>query len=265
MHPENDLTNLVALNSQTHRDMRIEAARASRELAGVNIVSVVPREFGRLLAHYPIFFTRSADGEPFEPAALLGFAPGENLFLSGHAWDAAYIPLQIQRQPFALMPRPGTGPRGAPNSLDVAVDLNSPYVRRDGEGPGERLFEDGGQSTSFLQKVSSMLSALVSGSQEAFAYTARLVELNLLEPVRLDIEFADRSTTKLEGLYWIAAATLKQLPPETLAELRDRDFLEWTYFQMGSLTQMPGLVERKNRRLAARVASAANPSPPGGD
>jgi hypothetical protein len=227
--------------------------RSSDGFAAVNAVGVIPREFPRLLAHYPIFFTKSADTGRFEPAALLGFESGENLFLSDGRWDAIYVPLQIQRQPFSLIPRRGDGADGKPAALDVALDLESPHIQAQ---EGERLFLSDGQPSKFLQNITSMLSALVSGSTEGYAFTGRLAELDLIEPVRIDIEFVDGSETKMQGLYWIAAAALKALPAAQLAELRDREFLEWAYFQMASLAHMPALVARKNRRLTGVTAAA---------
>ncbi len=246
------MTNLVALNSQTHRILRLEPARALLDHARVNVVSVIPREFPRLLANYPIFFTKSPDNGQFEPAALLGFDRGENLFLSESSWDAVYIPLQIQRQPFALIPRPAPAEANAQPALDLALDLSSPHVQAN---DGERLFQDDGRPTKFLQNISSMMSALVSGSNEAYAFTRRLAELNLIEPVAIDIEFVNRSTTQMQGLYWIAAAALKSLPAAQLAELRDREYLEWLYFQMASLAHVSALVARKNKRLAGVTAA----------
>jgi hypothetical protein len=250
------VTDLVVLNGQKHRALRVAAANARPEYATGNIISVVPREFPRLLAQYPIFFVKSPENGRFEPAALLGFQSGENLFLSEGVWDAAYVPLQVQRQPFALVPRRGDAAAGAQPSLDLALDFSSPYVQTQ---EGERLFQDDGQPTSFLQNISSMMRALLAGSSEAYAFTGRLAELNLLEPLRLEIEFVDASDTKLQGLYWIAAAALKALPAEQLAELRDREYLEWMYFQMASLAHVSGLVARKNRRL-----SGATTAKPGG-
>ena len=250
------MTDLVALNSQTHRALRVAVTRARSEHANVNVVPVIPREFPRLLAQYPIFFTKSAESGRFEPAALLGFAGGENLFLSEGSWDAAYVPLQIQRQPFALIPRRGDAAVAAQPSLDLALDLSSPHVQT---LEGERLFKDDGQPTLFLQDISSIMQALVAGSNEAYAFTGRLAELSLLEPVQIDIEFVDRSETKFQGLYWIAAAALKALPAPQLAELRDRGYLEWMYFQMASLAHVAGLVARKNRRI-----SGVTPVNPGG-
>ena len=241
------MVNLVVLSSRTHRNVRIATTRSSSGYAAANAVSVIPREFARLLAHYPIFFTKSTETGQFEPAALLGFERHENLFLMDGRWDAAYVPLQIQRQPFSLIPRRGDGAEGKQAALDVALDLDSPHIQTQ---EGERLFLDDGQPSKFLQSITSVLSALVSGSTEAYAFTGRLAELDLIEPVQIDIEFVDGSETKLQGLYWIAAAALKALPAPQLAELRDREFLEWMYYQKASLAHLAALIARKNRLLS---------------
>jgi hypothetical protein len=242
------VVNVAVLNSQSHRDVRVAAARASAGYAAVNAVGVVPREFPRLLAHYPVFFTKSAEPDQFELAALLGFSRQENLFLLDGRWDADYVPLQIQRQPFSVAPRRVEGAQGAQPALDVALDLNSPLVQTQ---EGERLFQEDGQPTKFLQNITSMLSALVSGSREGYAFAGRLAELNLIEPVRIEIEFVDGSDTKLEGLYRISSAVLKALPAAQLGELRDREFLEWMYFQMASVAHVSTLLARKNRLISA--------------
>ena len=248
------MSNLTAINHATHRALRIVAARAAASYANVNITSVIPREFARLLANFPIFFGKSAEEGQFEPAALLGFQRGENLFLTEGVWDAQYVPLQIQRQPFALLPRQNAEP-GAPPALDVALDMSNPGIDPQ---EGERLFQDDGQPTPYLQNVTAILSALVTGSREAYAFTEKLSALDLIEPVRVDIEFLDGTETKLQGLYWIAAAKLKALTAAQLAELRDLEYLEWIYFQMASVAHVSGLVSRKNKRIAAGLGANGN-------
>jgi hypothetical protein len=240
------MVNLVTLDSRAHRNLRV-SRHISPQTAQVDAVSVIPREFQRLVAHYPIFLTKSAESGRFEPAVLLGFRKKENLFFIEDRWDAAYVPLQIQRQPFALMPHRNEAPGGGRASADIAIDLGSPRVQT---GDGERVFQDDGQPSRYLQSVTSILSALVSGSAEGYAFTGRLSELNLLEPVKINIEFVDHSEARLEGLYWIASAALKALPAATLAELRDREFLEWLYFQMASVAHVSSLVARRNKLLS---------------
>ena len=125
------------------------------------------------------------------------------------------------------------------------------------------MFQDDGQPTRYLGNITSILSALVSGSTEGYAFTAKLGELNLLEPVKINIEFVDQSEASLEGLYWISSAVLKVLPAAQLAELRDREFLEWLYFQMASVSHVSGLVARKNERLSGVTARSGRESAAG--
>ena len=161
------------------------------------------------------------------------------------------MPLQIQRQPFSLTTRRTKESEGTPPILDVAIDLSQTVQSPE----GQRLFLEDGQPTKFLQDITSMLSALVAGTKESNAFTGRLAELNLIEPVQINIEFVNGSDTQLQGLYWIAAAALKALPAAQLAELRDREFLEWMYFQMASISHVSALVARKNRLLSGVTAA----------
>jgi hypothetical protein len=245
--------NRVVLNHQVHRDIRIAAIRPTRENAEVNAVSVIPRELPRLLAHYPVFYTKNAETGRFELSALLGFQTQENLFFVDGRWDAVYVPLQIQRQPFSLITRRPEGSEQKSPTLDVALDLSQAVQSQE----GQRLFLADGQPTEFLQGITSMLSALVAGAKETYAFTGRLTELSLIEPVQIDIEVVNGSETKLQGLYWIAAAALKALSAPQLAELRDREFLEWMYFQMASLSHLSELIARKNRLLSGVTAARA--------
>ena len=96
----------------------------------------------------------------FEPAVLLGFHRQENLFLKNGLWDAGYVPLQIQREPFSLLPQRGSLTRRK-DSIDVAVDINSPQIQAD---EGERVFLDDGEPSKNLQNIASMLAALAGGS-----------------------------------------------------------------------------------------------------
>jgi len=241
------MTNLTIVNSQAHLDLRV-SPQPTHESAELNAVSVIPREFPRLLAHYPLFFLKSQESGRFEPVALLGFEQKENLFFNQGRWDVDYVPLQIQRQPFSLVPRAAAA--GEPASLDLAIDLDSAQIQPEGT---ERLFSADGKATKYLEDRASILQALVSGSTEAYAFTSRLAELGLLETVQIKVEFVDRSEKTLQGLYWIATAALDKLTAAQLMGLRDRKYLEWLYFQMASLAQVSQLVARKNRLISGVV------------
>jgi hypothetical protein len=236
------------LDPAIHRDLRVEPGASARFGDDVCIISVLPCEYPRLVAHYPIFLRKSADTGQFEPAVLLGFSNRENLFLVGERWDAEYVPLQVQRQPFTVVPA-GDG-SGAPR---VAFDPSSPRVLA---GPGhdknksEAVFDESGQPTAYLKRVMSILNTFVSGAREALAYAAALAELELIEPVRIDAQFVDGSDVKLQGLYSLKAEGLQSLAANRLVELRDGGFLRWAYYQMASAAHVSGLLARKNRLLS---------------
>jgi len=88
------MVNLVTLDSRAHRNLRV-SRHIGPQTVQVDAVSVIPLEFQRLVAHYPIFYVKSGESGRFEPAVLLGFRKQENLFFVEGRWDAAYVPLQI--------------------------------------------------------------------------------------------------------------------------------------------------------------------------
>ncbi len=232
----------VALNSLAHRNLKVDVHPSADYGDNIGMVGVIPREYGRLVAYYPLFFRKVGEEGRFEPGAMLGFGNDENLFLANGRWDALYVPLQFQRQPFAVW----SEGEGDAAKLTVAIDTESPRLKP----AGEAIFLDDGRATDYLQNVTSALSELAQGAPVAFAYAAKLNELGLIEPVTLDIEFVDRSKLKLTGLYSISREKLAALKAKQLTELRDAGYLELLYYQLASMVHVSSLIARKNKIIA---------------
>ena len=66
----------------------------------IGTVSYVVSEFRKAAVQYPIVFAKNPETGRFAPYVLTGLAPEENLFWSGTELDAAYVPLNVRRQPF---------------------------------------------------------------------------------------------------------------------------------------------------------------------
>lgn len=245
------MSNWVPVDAQAHRAVRILTGAAARFGDDVGVISVLPCEFPRLLAHYAIFLRKSAETGRFEPAALLGFGNRENLFLVGERWDADYVPLQVQRQPFSVLPG-AEGAAAQRGELQLAFDADSPRV---GAQRGEALFHENGEPTPYLRRMAGVLNTFVAGASEALQYCARLAELDLIEPIRIDAQFVDGSEVKLQGLYTIRADALQALPGPRLVELRDQGFLRLAYYQLASGAHLASLIARKNRKLTGGSAS----------
>lgn len=230
------MTHTVLLNNVDHKDLRIITDRSTRYGDDVMSAITFPSEFRSLQAHYPIVFQKAADGSTFQPMALFGFQEQENLFLGDTGWDATYVPLVIERQPFYI------GVSG--EELMVHVDLDSPRISSTN---GEAVFLTHGGSTEFLERMNSVLLAIHQGLQRTPSFIAALLAHDLLESFVCDIELNDGSQNRLAGFYTINEERLNGLGGLALEQLNQAGHLQAIYMVIASLSNFRALIERKNR------------------
>jgi hypothetical protein len=235
------MPNTVLLNNIDHKHLRVITSRGAEYGDKVMFALTFPAEFRDLQAHYPIVFRKAADGVSFESLALFGFHEGENLFLGRNRWDAAYVPLAIERQPFLI------GING--DELMVHVDLDNPRLSTTA---GEPAFKEHGGTTEFLERMNSVLLAIHQGLQVAPAFIAALLEHELLESFVFDIELDDGSQNRLAGFYTINEERLAGLGGNALERLHKAGYLQAIYMAIASLSNFRALIERKNRANASQ-------------
>ncbi|MDB5906959.1 MAG: Peptidase [Massilia sp.] len=228
--------NNVLLNNVDHKDLRVVTSRGAQYGDAVMWALTFPAEFRDVQSNYPIVFRKTADGAGFEAVALFGFHEGENLFLGVNSWDAAYVPLAIERQPFLI----GIGGE----ELMVHVDLHSPRISN---SAGEAIFLSHGGTTEYLERINSVLLAIHEGLQAARPFIAALLEHELLESFVLDIELDDGSQNRLAGFYTINEDRLGALGGDALDRLHRAGYLQAIYMVVASLSNFRALIERKNR------------------
>ncbi len=233
------MSRTVQLNNVDHKDLRVDTGHGAALGDAVMWAITFPAEFRNVQANYPIVFGKSADGE-FQPLALFGFTDGQNLFLDGERWDATYIPLTIERQPFLIG-------RSAHEML-VHIDLDHPRV---GSARGEALFLPHGGTSDYLERASSMLNTIHQGLQTNAPFVAALLQHQLLEPFVLDIRLDDGSDNRLSGYYTIDEDRLRQLDGEAFASLGRAGHLEPIYMMLASVARFRDLIDRVNRAGAA--------------
>lgn len=229
----------VLLNNVQHHDMRIITRRSAQ--LGDNLMSAAtfPSEFRDVQACYPIVFRKTSDGLGFEPLALFGFEEGHNLFLNNERWDAPYIPMMVERQPFLI------GVNG--DELMVNVDLDHPRVS---QTEGEVVFKPHGGHTEYLERVNSLLFTIHQGMQQLPGFLAALLENELLESFTLDVELNDGSQNRLIGFYTINEDRLQALSGEAITKLHQAGYLQAIYMVVASLSNFRMLIDRKNASLA---------------
>ncbi len=218
------MTNIVALNRETHRTLRVKPTAPPR-----NFVAVVVGEFIHLVAHYPILISKDAETGAFYCGAMLGIDAGENLFAGE---TGVYRPLNLQRGPFFA-----TG-------SELAIDLDHAAI-----GAGERLFSDGGEPTAHLASIMALFRDLVPGLEQTKAFIATLMEMNLIEPIDINLGFDDGSERTLEGLYTVGDEALRHLADDDALKLFRRGYLQLCYLMLASLKRVPALAQKKNAAL----------------
>ncbi len=233
------MPNHVLLNNVDHRDLRIITERSAKYGDNVNFSVTFPGEFRHLQAYYPIVFSKAVDTGQFQPLALFGFEEDENLFLVESGWDATYIPLTIERQPFLIGFR-GPGPD---REMVIHVDMDSPRISRE---EGEPVFLEHGGITDYLDRVNAMLSAIHGGMESNQPFVEALLENDLLESFTLDIELNDGSEHRLAGFYTINEDKLDELGGDALETLNAQGFLKAIYMVLASMSNFRLLIERKN-------------------
>jgi hypothetical protein len=226
----------VLLNNIDHAALRVVTTHGAEYGDAVMHAVTFPAELRNVQACYPIVFQKTADGG-FQPLALFGFTPGQNLFLEGERWDAPYIPLAIERQPFLI------GRNG--EELAMHVDLDSPRI---GTDAGEALFLAHGGTSEFLERMNSVLRALHEGLQATPAFIDALLAHDLLESFVLDIQLDDGSEHRLAGFYTIHEERLRALDGAALERLHRQGHLEPVYMAVASLAHLRDLIDRVNRR-----------------
>ncbi len=233
------MSNHVLLNNIDHKDVRVITGRGAALGDNVMLAITFPAEFRDLQAHYPIAFRKTPDGTGFEPIVLFGFQDRENLFLDQDRWDASYVPLAIERQPFLIGMTDG--------EPMVHIDMASPRV---GRAEGEAVFLTHGGGTDYLESVNSTLRGIYEGLQATPAFIAALMDNALLESFVFDIELDDGSQNRLAGFYTINEEKLADLPVETIGRLHQAGYLQAIYMVIASLSNFRALIARKNDRHA---------------
>lgn len=232
----------ILLSPEAHAELRVRPDRGVAYGDGVMSTMVMPDEFRRAQAYYPILFRHTPERDGFAAVALFGFENGENLFLEGDRWDARYLPLSIDVQPFLI-----GGSADPTTPKQVVIDMASARVSHD---EGVRLFDAHARPTPYLEAIVEKLGALDVSYQASADFFDALSRHALLEPFALDVTLDDGSTNRLVGYHAIDEDRLQALDAAALGDLHGEGHLMPIFMAVASLGRLTALIERKNRRMA---------------
>ena len=242
----------VLLDRQQHRGKRLRRNTVTAPVARLHACFLAVSEFPEASKDFVIGFVDAsapdaAGPKEVSPIALLGLREDENLYVvadaeangAGSRWDARYLPAFIRRYPFAY----GRGDDGQPAVLiDAACEgLN--------DIEGELLVQDDGEPTPFLQQMIQFLDAFEEEVQRTRLLCQRIVELDLLKPVQIDVSLPGGQTLNAGGVQVIDEAKLKALPEAVAVELLRNGALGLLHAHLISTTNVQRLTERLGERM----------------
>jgi len=215
----------VPVSSGRHGKASVEPGKGYGFARRINSVPLMAVEFPQAAAEYAIVFARN--GQEVVPVVILGARAGENLYLGeGDAWTAKYLPAFIRRYPFIF----SAGDDG--KTFTLCVD--EAFQGLNYLGRGQALFTTEGQQTPYVDNVLKFLQEYRAQFLRTQAFCKRLVELDLLEPMRAQFSLG-AETMSLGGFQAVSRTRLRALNGEQLAQLVATDELELLYLHLQSM------------------------------
>lgn len=242
---------LVPINPEQFAAARWSPMRGCGFARGQSLVELNASEAPAAACHLPTAFVRMGEG-PWTLQALLGVAPGKNLFVAADgSWLGGHWPLRLRLAPFAL---------AQTDSGETALCINADWWQPDADNLYP-FYTDGKTLAAETAAVLQECQALLDNHARTLSGCAALDEAGLLAPWSALVRTA-QGNVQLEGLFAIDEAALNAIDASTLAKLRDTGALAIAYCQLISMQHLPKLGELADAH--ARLDTMPTPTP-GGD
>jgi hypothetical protein len=235
------------LTSDQHRSVAVDTRARPEYGDAVNRAIALSAEFNELHREYPILLRKTAEAPGFVAHAILGFEKDENLFIQGDRWISTFVPASLARGPFSLGYIRSEEGGTEPASLKVMIDEQHPRVRAE----GQPVFLPLGGETPYLQGIKRVLQTVDAGLRADRLLYPELVELGLLEEVKIQISVFAELRYDFSGYYSINQEKLAALDAAQLHRLHKPGLLALVYFLISSLGNFQRLVNLKIARLQA--------------
>jgi SapC protein len=242
------------LNNVAHKDLRVIVRYGAQFGDNIGTVLVFPTEYVDVQREYPIFFRKDAATGEYQSVALLGFEKNENLSLRDDGrWEGSYVPGVLARGPFLI----GFQEREAGGELIkdpmIHIDIEDPRVSRT---EGHPVFLPQGGNSPYLEYISKILAGIREGIEISKAMFAIYTELDLIEPVKLEVRPSEEENYSVVGLHTINQQKLRNLDGAALARLNRLGFLEGAFLVVNSTSNVRRLIALKQRLRAQAAATA---------
>lgn len=229
-------TSLHLFNLDRHRDVRVIPGPDIISSRRLNHAQIGLSETGIAASDYPLLFMKDIESGRFRLVALFGLKTDTSFFVVDDQWQATYLPLALLSAPFYL---------GGPER-SLCIDESSDLVTTD---TGAALFSDDGSETGELLRVRAMLEYLREDIDAATFFTSKLVDLGLIQPLSVTLEFDRKDDELVDGLYSISPHKLLSLADSAILDLHRQNFLDKIHIIINSLSQINRIQQLSNLHL----------------
>lgn len=226
---------VTPISFDRHRTWSVKETARFDFARDLNSVPLLAAEFVAAAQDYPIVF--AGDDKTVFPSALLGFAADRNLFVRHDgSWDGGYVPAFIRRYPFVFSE--------SDDRKTFTLCIDEDYTGLNQGGRGERLFDNEGERTQYLQSKLDFVVQFQSQHARTTAFCRRLLDLGILEPGEARMTRADGPPLVLGGFMIVNRERLKAIPEDSMKAMFRNDELELCFMHLQSLRNIDKLSHR---------------------
>lgn len=236
------MANTTLLNNIAHHQIKVMPRFGAEFGDSISSALVFPTEFIELQKEYAILLRQHPETKKYQATVLLGLSQNENLFLNPattSGWAANYIPAVIAKGPFLIGIQTQESGSAAPV---IHIDLDHPKVNHE---QGYPLFLEHGGNSPYLEHIANRLKIIHQGVAMQDAMFELFSELDLIEPVEINIDLHNGETHRLLGNFTIHEEKLMGLNGSQLERLNKSGFLSLAFAVITSMTNIRRLTEIK--------------------
>ncbi len=223
------------LDKSAHSHLKIKPAISHAHLLDQNIVPLVAFEFGFVGANFPVMFVKDPSNGDLRAIGICGFEDGENLIFTKDKINSRYIPMDVQRYPFAVA-------RDEENQrMVLCVDTANELIN---EEEGESLIDAEGNLGKRAEASQQVLKNYVEQEMITREMIRLLDEYELIQPAQVQVTIGEDKRA-LNGLYRIDDQKLAELEDEKVLELHKRNYFPAIFAHLHSLSQLQHLIDLK--------------------
>lgn len=229
-------SDIAPLAFETHKGMSLDASVGYGFAQAQSVAPLVVREFAEAARDYALVFIGAAE-KPV-PVAVLGLRKNENLFVdAAGTWEPGrYIPATFRQYPFVISRVKGTE--------RTVLGIDEAYSGFNRDGQGAALFDEDGSPSDLVENSRKFAVDMADTAARTERFCAKLVELDLLRPMRIHVEMGEGQSHDISGARAISRKALTECSDAALGELVRSGGMELIFQHLQSLRNLEALKTR---------------------